>query len=430
MADTTFVDGVITAANRIVSAWLNTVNNLVYRGTNPLYVTTTGSANAYTLTLPATSLLTALSAGSEFTAKANFANTSATTLTVVGGSSLGPYAIQLGAAALSGGEIPNGSSFKVVFDGTVFQLMSVNGNVLRTGPITTSGLTMTTARLLGRTTAGTGAIEEITAGSGLTLSGGSLTNSILVPRSYLAGCTLSTAGSSATMSIAAGQAVDSTNVLMMPLTAIAKTTSAWAVGTGNGGLDTGSIANATWYHFYVIERVDTAVVDVVFSTSANSPTLPANYTLYRRIGAGLTDGSAQWTAFTQVGDSFIWTTPVLDVNATNPGTSAVTRTLTVPTGVVVEASISATGLNATSGSQYYVYVSPLAVTDQAAAAAAAPLNSFTVGTVAGTGYQAGAQMRVLTNTAAQIRSRQTVSAGSDYFGIATLGWADTRGKLV
>ena len=42
------------------------------------------------------------------------------------------------------------------------------------GPITGSGLTQATARLLGRTTAGTGAIEELTVGSGLTLSGGVL----------------------------------------------------------------------------------------------------------------------------------------------------------------------------------------------------------------------------------------------------------------
>ena len=35
-------------------------------------------------------------------------------------------------------------------------------------------LTCATARLLGRTTAGTGAVEELTAGTGLTLSGGSL----------------------------------------------------------------------------------------------------------------------------------------------------------------------------------------------------------------------------------------------------------------
>ncbi len=43
------------------------------------------------------------------------------------------------------------------------------------GSITSSGYTQTTARLLGRTTASTGAIEEITVGSGLSLSAGSLT---------------------------------------------------------------------------------------------------------------------------------------------------------------------------------------------------------------------------------------------------------------
>lgn len=45
------------------------------------------------------------------------------------------------------------------------------------GSITASGYTMTTARLLGRSTASTGAVEEITVGSGLTLSGGNLTAS-------------------------------------------------------------------------------------------------------------------------------------------------------------------------------------------------------------------------------------------------------------
>lgn len=42
------------------------------------------------------------------------------------------------------------------------------------GAVTASGITMSTARLLGRTTAGTGAIEEITVAASLTLSGGSL----------------------------------------------------------------------------------------------------------------------------------------------------------------------------------------------------------------------------------------------------------------
>ncbi len=43
------------------------------------------------------------------------------------------------------------------------------------GAITGSGLTMATGRLLGRSTASTGAVEEITVGSGLSLSAGTLT---------------------------------------------------------------------------------------------------------------------------------------------------------------------------------------------------------------------------------------------------------------
>jgi hypothetical protein len=46
------------------------------------------------------------------------------------------------------------------------------------GAITTSGLTQATARILGRTTASTGAIEEITVGSGLSLSAGELSSTV------------------------------------------------------------------------------------------------------------------------------------------------------------------------------------------------------------------------------------------------------------
>ncbi len=50
-----------------------------------------------------------------------------------------------------------------------------------TGAVTTSGLTQATGKLLGRSTASTGAIEEITVGSGLTLSAGSLTATGFTP---------------------------------------------------------------------------------------------------------------------------------------------------------------------------------------------------------------------------------------------------------
>ncbi len=65
----------------------------------------------------------------------------------------------------------------IVFDDTTVQNTAWTGSVAASavsGAITTSGLTQSTARILGRTTASTGAIEEIQIGSGLSLSAGQL----------------------------------------------------------------------------------------------------------------------------------------------------------------------------------------------------------------------------------------------------------------
>lgn len=245
------------------------------------------------------------------------------------------------------------------------------------------------------------------------------TLTVPVPRSYLAGLGMFTAGSSATMTVAPGQAADSTNTALMSLLlSTNKTTSAWTVGSGVGGLDTGSIANTTWYHFYEIERVDTGIVDVIFSLSATSPALPTNYTLFRRIGAGLTNSSAQWVQFVQQGDFFEWFTPVLESTSATPGTSAVTQTLAnVPTGINVRAFLNAFA----SASSTNAYISDLATSDLAPSTSVAPLAS--VGTPASTG--SAAQVLVRTNTSAQIRTRNTSNA---QFFLATLGWYDSRGK--
>jgi hypothetical protein len=235
-------------------------------------------------------------------------------------------------------------------------------------------------------------------------------------RSYLSGCTLSTAGSSATMSIAAGTAVDSTNVSAMVLAAIAKTTSAWAVGTAQGGLDTGAIANATWYHFYAIKRTDTGVVDVVFSTNASLPTLPANYTLYRRIGSGLTDGSAHWVLFTQTGDDFYWSTPgALDYSAAGSATAALV-TCNLPLGVKVKGYFALYVANGANG----IYLSDPANADLAPSVTVTPLNSAQT-----SGGTINAQATCWTNTSSQIRHRE-INTGN--VAIVTLGWKDRRGR--
>lgn len=253
--------------------------------------------------------------------------------------------------------------------------------------------------------------------AGFKFADGSVLSSLL--RGYLAGLTMSTAGSSTTMTIAAGQATDSTNAVLIRLAAsIAKTTSAWAVGTGNGGLDTGTIANSTWYYFYLIRRPDTGVVDVVFSTNSSSPTLPSGYTQYRYIGAGLTNGSAQWVKFTQTGDEFYWDTPVLDFNGAG-STTAVLLTVSVPRGRKMKASFNIHGTTTTSG-----YISDPANADLAASGTASPLATFYTDGAVGqlTGWGA---ISVWTNTSAQVRYR---NAGTNTWRLATLGWTDLRGK--
>lgn len=269
-------------------------------------------------------------------------------------------------------------------------------------------------------------VYDVTLDKEVLLNPASVSGVASVTRSYLAGCALSTAGASTTMSIAAGSAVDSTNVVNMALTATSKTTSAWALGAAAGGLDTGAIANSTWYHFYVIRRPDTGVVDVVFSTNATTPTLPTNYTQYRRIGSGKINGSAQWTGFTQVGDRFLWTDPVADVAAANPGIAAVTRTLTVPTGVVVRSIINA-GINSTGGWTVVtgLYLSALTATDTAPLATT---TGFTVSAGKSSADMDFNYAEVTTNTSAQIRSRLNASQADGTVYITTVGWVDTRGK--
>ena len=244
-----------------------------------------------------------------------------------------------------------------------------------------------------------------------------------VLRSYLAGLGLSTAGASASFSVGAGMATDSGNTSTMTLaSSITKTTAAWAAGGGNGALDTGAIANGTWYHVHLIKRTDTGAVDVLISLSATSPTLPAAYTLSRRIGSMQTDGSARWKKFMQDGDFFFWPGPVADIADTNPGTSLVTRTLTVPPGVNVMARVIISCVFASISANLYAH--DLSMNDDAAVWGF----GFGDGTSAPGGQTAGWQGDIRTNTSGQIGYRLSASGASDVVNIRTIGWFDRRGR--
>lgn len=227
--------------------------------------------------------------------------------------------------------------------------------------------------------------------------------------------------------VAAGSAADGTATFRMVLgsTLVKRLDAPWAVGTNQGGLDTGSKANSTWYHVWLILRSDTGVVDVLFSTSATAPIMPTNYTHKRILGSVLTDGSGNIVAFRQTGDKFQWIAQRSVVNTTNPGTSAVTAPAGTPIGRLVEAWHSVILNNGTSGN-VAMLITPLFMTDVAP-------NTTSNYTLMGPAPAVSAVMTndvfVETNASAEFRYRLSASGASDVVRIANKGWIDPRGRF-
>lgn len=214
------------------------------------------------------------------------------------------------------------------------------------------------------------------------------------------------------------------DLAMMDLTtAITKQIDAvWAVGTDAGGLDTGTVANSTWYHVFLIKRSDTGVVDVLFSTSVASPTMPTNYDKQRRIGSILTDGSANIVAFKHRDDIFTWDVPLVDWTATLE-TAAQSHTVRTPLGIVtIWRGIIIQDDTSASADRSSLF-GPLNITTVAGSG-----TLYTLKTASGS-TQAQTFIEIETSTAQQYSSDgNTTDAGVNLSGI-TLGWRDSRGRL-
>ncbi|RLD23214.1 MAG: hypothetical protein DRI71_05860 [Bacteroidetes bacterium] len=118
--------------------------------------------------------------------------------------------------------------------------------------------------------------------------------------SYLAGLTIinNTVDANHDIDIAIGVCRDIDNSEDMVLSAITKQIdAAWAVGTNNGGLDIGTVEADTWYGVFIIKRVDTGIVDILFSKNMAVPVMPTSYIKKRQIGSVLTDSSSNIIAF-------------------------------------------------------------------------------------------------------------------------------------
>jgi phage gp37-like protein len=112
------------------------------------------------------------------------------------------------------------------------------------GSITASGLTQATARILGRTTASTGAVEEITIGSGLSLSAGELSSTV---SAGIAETLLDAKGDlivASAADTAARLAVGGTNGHVLTVDSAETLGVKWAAAAGGVGGGTGSTDNA------------------------------------------------------------------------------------------------------------------------------------------------------------------------------------------
>lgn len=238
----------------------------------------------------------------------------------------------------------------------------------------------------------------------------------LAPKGHLFGLTLSNNASDATndIDIAAGEAADASGNLMVLASGITKRLDAvWAVGSNQGGLDTGSVANNT-YHLWLIQRSDTGVVDLLFSASATSPTMPANYDRKRRIGS-IVRASAAIRPFKQSGDYFEFVTPVQDVNVTNLSTSKATYLMSAPINISPMLRIGVVTRNTSASTGVRVYATDSADSVQPYSLISPAANVFAAG-----------QYDIRGDVDGYIAAR--ADTASTTFQAYTMGWTDGRGR--
>ena len=406
-------------------------------------LTTAGAGNAYTLTYGVAP--PAYVTGEIYSFKADRANTGAATLNV---NSLGAKDIRkqenASLAAAIAGDIRANQMVTVVYDGTLFVMLSPLGNAAVYSSrqvLTASGLSGGGDLSADRTVAlDVNALTEDTApdatsdflleydASASSHKKVKISRVAALPRSYLAGFGIANNATDAVndLDVTAGEARDDgdANDLSSSATIIKQIDVTFAEyttpSTPSGGRDSAdNLTGAKWFNVYMVGGAGKNA-QPFFATSA-SPTLPTGFTFKRRIGSVRWSGTAI-VAFVQAGVEFIWKDPPLDVDVTNLGTTTTLYTLTVPIGARVRARLNALASFGTGAA--YVYLNTPDADDEATSATTAPLGNIYM-VVGGGGANMGSFF-ILTDTSAQIQA--VASQASSTLKVATLGWIDRRGR--
>lgn len=226
--------------------------------------------------------------------------------------------------------------------------------------------------------------------------------------------------------IAAGGAMDATNAYWLTGAASTKNiTTAWAVGSAAGMLDTGSVGNSDYY-LWVIARSDTGVVDYLGSLSSTAPTMPASYDFKRLIGWFKRVGAVNVAFHTYEteggGIEMNWDSPTLDINLSNTlTTSRRTDAVKVPLNFSVTAGINVFLKDATAG--YFCYITCPDTTDIAPSSTVAPL--ATIGGSTSLFEYGMRNLRVRTSSTGTIAARSDLATVDTYL-VATIGFTWAR----
>lgn len=220
------------------------------------------------------------------------------------------------------------------------------------------------------------------------------------------------------ITIGAGAAWAGDALLVLSAALTKAINSAWTAGSGNGGLDTGSVAAGT-YHLWLIEKDSDGSVDALFSLSASAPTMPAGYTRKVYLWPVVRGASANWN-FVHVGDFFQITDAPTAASMTSISTTAASVALPgIPTGVKVLATLIGNVFDSVGSNLIAYFSSPDAPNS---APNAGTMSSLTT---AGSTRWVSGQFTLLTDTSAQIRVRG--SAAISNASVLASGWRFLRG---
>lgn len=138
---------------------------------------------------------------------------------------------------------------------------------------------------------------------------------------YITGCTV-TVTDDETLTVSAGCLVGQDSGGVHRFRENTSTATVDNTVSGNGGLDSGSVAASTFYHIYADLDADATTFTLILSVNETAPT--ANCTYYRYIGSALTDADSDWLPYFWSGTGktahVMWDVPINETTTVNAGT--------------------------------------------------------------------------------------------------------------